>query len=184
LVEKMGLSGCDAGSIKANSGYARYKRFARQSQPKTDLSTEDEIHGGIFSLIRTIAPDVLCFHPANGFWRSKAAGSKLKLLGVTPGIPDLCLIDPVGRVFFIEVKTATGRLSPEQVAIHSWLTAIGVPCAVCRGVDDARNALAAWNIKTREHDPLAQLDPKTRQAWRESAIAWRAESPEEHGTDK
>jgi hypothetical protein len=126
----------------------------------------------------------LVFHPANEGKRSKAEGARLKALGLTPGIPDLCLIAPVGRVFFIEVKTPRGSLSPEQVAIHSWLTAIGVPCAVCRSINDARLALKEWGIPTREHDPLGRLDPNTRAAWRESAIAWRSESPEEQGTDK
>jgi hypothetical protein len=32
--KKMGRSGCDAGPVKANSGYARCKRFAPKSQPK------------------------------------------------------------------------------------------------------------------------------------------------------
>jgi hypothetical protein len=168
---------CDDRDMKARLQHPSYPTFARKSQRENDLSTEADIHGAILPFIRTIAPEV-------GGWRSKAEGARLKALGVTPGIPDLCLIAPIGRVFFIEVKTARGKLSPEQRKIHEWLTAIGVGVAVCRSVDDARWALRAWNIPTREHDPLAHLNPTTRQAWLQSAKDWRAESPEEQGTDK
>jgi hypothetical protein len=139
------------------------------------IAAEFPTHSSIYAWARTVAPDLLIFHPANGGWRSKAEGGRLKALGVTPGIPDLCLIAPVGRVFFIEVKTPRGKLSPDQRKIHEWLTAIGAPCAVCRSIDDARRALAAWGIRTREHHPLGHLDFKTRQAWRDSAVEWRAE---------
>jgi hypothetical protein len=151
---------------------------ATTSQPNVQ-APEFETHCAILTLIKTIAPGVLVFHPANGGWRSKAEGARLKALGVTPGIPDLCLIAPVGKVFFIECKTASGKLSPDQRKIHEWLTAIGVQCAVCRSVDDALNALRCWGLAP--HDPLAHLDPPTRLAWRRSAIAWRAERAETEG---
>ena len=165
---------CEVNEPRADALPGSKHRDSTQNQRKPQAATEAEIHAAIVTLIRTVAPDLLVFHPANGGWRSKAEGAKLKALGVTPGVPDLCLITPVGRVFFIEVKTPNGRLSAEQQKIHEWLTAIGVSCAVARSIDDARNALRAWNIPTREHDPLAHLDRRTRQAWRQSAIDWRA----------
>jgi hypothetical protein len=73
-----------------------------------------------------------------------------KSIGVTAGIPDLVLIAPKGRVHFVEVKSETGRLSPDQRGIRSWLEELGCPVAVVRNIDDVRNAFAAWGIKTRE----------------------------------
>jgi hypothetical protein len=52
--------------------------------------------------------------------------------------------------FFLEVKTAIGRLSQEQTAFFDALAALGIGCAICRSIDDARRAFASWNIETRE----------------------------------
>ena len=67
-----------------------------------------------------------------------------------PGIPDLAIIIPGGRIHFIEVKTGAGRLSPDQCAVHDRLVALGTPAAVVRSIDDARLAFAVWGIPTRE----------------------------------
>jgi hypothetical protein len=146
---------------------------------------EANIQAGVVGYVRAVAPDVLIFHVPNGGYRTPAESARLKWTGTLAGVPDLCLIAPIGRVFFMEIKTATGRLSENQKRIHGWLTAIGVSCAVVRSVNDARNALRAWNIPTREHDPMAGLDPKTREAWRDSAVAWRAarDEGEQRGGD-
>jgi hypothetical protein len=48
------------------------------------------------------------------------------------------------------VKTPDGNLSPAQRDIHGYLTALGSPPAICRSIDDARRALAAWGLETRE----------------------------------
>lgn len=61
--------------------------------------------------------------------------------GLAPGSADLvgCL---AGRFVALEVKTATGRLSPEQ---RSWALVVrrfGGFCAVVRSVDEARAAIA------------------------------------------
>jgi VRR-NUC domain len=126
----------------------------------------------------------LVFHVPNGGKRSIAEAARLKWVGTLAGVPDLCLLAPVGRVFFMEIKTEAGRLSEDQKKIHGWLTAIGVGCAVIRSIDDARNALKTCNIPTRESDPLGHLDPTTREAWRRSAVEWRAERDKtEQGTD-
>jgi hypothetical protein len=121
-----------------------------KGRPRPDRGGEARIQGAILQFIRTVAPDVLTFHIPNGGLRDKREAAKLRWQGVTAGIPDLCLLAPVHRVFFIEVKTATGRLSSDQLDIHGWLTTLGIPCAVCRSIDDCRRALAAWNIETRE----------------------------------
>jgi hypothetical protein len=149
----------------------------RQAPPRRrDANAEARLQGNdVLPYLRRVAPDVMVFHIPNGGLRGKREAARLKWQGVLAGLPDLCLIAPVGRVFFMELKTKTGRLSADQKAIHGWLSAIGVSCAVIRSIDDARNALKAWGIPTREHDPLAGLDPKTSQAWRESAVEYRAE---------
>jgi hypothetical protein len=95
----------------------------------------------------------LIFHVPNGGLRTKREAARLKWVGTLSGIPDLALVLPGGQIRFIEVKTPVGRLSPEQMAIHSWLVALGTPCAVCQSVDEARRALDSWNVETREVGP-------------------------------
>lgn len=59
-----------------------------------------------------------------------------------PGTPDLlALVD--GLALGIELKTDTGRLSPEQVACHAAWERMGTPVRVCRSVEAAREAIEA-----------------------------------------
>jgi hypothetical protein len=59
-----------------------------------------------------------------------------------PGMPDIggVLID--GRSLGIEVKTATGRQSSEQIAYQKMMTKFGGLYIVARSADDALNQLA------------------------------------------
>lgn len=54
-----------------------------------------------------------------------------------PGIPDLLFLGPNGQVVWIEVKTAKGRLSPEQLKFIETLRRKGHTVGVARTVTDA-----------------------------------------------
>jgi hypothetical protein len=60
----------------------------------------------------------------------------MKGLGVRAGVPDLCCIRD-GRAFFLELKSAGGRLSPAQIATHSLLVSAGAMVATVDSLDDA-----------------------------------------------
>lgn len=111
--------------------------------------TEHKIQAAIVSYLRRVAPDIFVYAIPNGGGRSLSEGKKLKAEGVRAGVPDLGLILPDGRAAFLEVKTATGGLSPLQRGFRDWCAARGVPWALVRSIEDAAAALAAWNIKTR-----------------------------------
>jgi hypothetical protein len=113
-------------------------------------NAEARIQAAIFEWANWCAPQCLVFHPANGGLRSKAEAARLRWMGVVAGIPDLVVLAPVGKVYFLEVKTPDGRLSFEQSEIFGRFVALGVGAAVVRSVDDARRAFRAWGIKTRE----------------------------------
>jgi hypothetical protein len=77
------------------------------------------------------------FHTPNGGKRPKSESGKLKAMGQRPGVPDLML--PRRRGVYaglaVELKSATGRLSPYQ---REWLAALdeeGYLTAVCRDLD-------------------------------------------------
>lgn len=54
------------------------------------------------------------------------------------GIADLCgILAPSGRWIALEVKTATGRVTPEQTRWGELLTSMGGVYAVVRSVEDA-----------------------------------------------
>ncbi len=54
----------------------------------------------------------------------------------TPGEPDFCILADKGRVFFIECKTAEGKLSPEQMGIKMWAEMLGHTVHVCRSAEE------------------------------------------------
>ncbi|WP_129240870.1 VRR-NUC domain-containing protein [Achromobacter veterisilvae] len=83
------------------------------------------------------------FHVPNGGLRHAVEAAKMKGQGVKPGVPDLCL--PVPRFgcpgLWIEMKTANGRVSPNQKDWIAYLKGAGYRVVVCRSFDDARAVL-------------------------------------------
>lgn len=86
------------------------------------------------------------FHIPNGGQRHKVVAAKLVGQGVRPGVPDLCLPVPRGgwHGLWIEMKSATGRTSPEQREWLEFLALQGYATAVCRGWFAARDVLLAY----------------------------------------
>jgi hypothetical protein len=54
----------------------------------------------------------------------------------TVGEPDFTILADVGRVFFVECKTATGKLSPEQLALKCWAEMLGHEIHIVRSLDE------------------------------------------------
>lgn len=57
--------------------------------------------------------------------------------GLPPGFPDVFGYDKNGKLYFIEFKTATGRLKPEQINFHDQITPYGICHGVARSPEDA-----------------------------------------------
>lgn len=67
------------------------------------------------------------------------------------GIADLCgILAPTGRWFCLEVKTASGRMRPEQQQWADLVRSRGGFYAVVRSVDEALSALAQAREEARE----------------------------------
>ncbi len=58
-----------------------------------------------------------------------------------PGTPDLFVVNAMG---FLEVKTPSGSMRPEQVLWHARAEQIGIRVAVVRSVSEAINAVNGW----------------------------------------
>jgi hypothetical protein len=132
--------------MSARTGQGRFA-FA---PPKRNGNAEAQVQAWIVTYIRTIAPDLIVFHPANGGWRSKGEAARFKWQGVLAGIPDLCIVGRDGVVRFIEVKSETGSLSEAQREMRDRLAAMRVPYVVARSIDDVRDAFKRWGISTQE----------------------------------
>ena len=85
----------------------------------------------------------LLFHIPNGGSRDVVEGAHLKAQGVKSGVPDLCL--PVARGnchgLYIEMKTETGRSSPEQDWWGYELHVQGYYWEICHGWKSAVRTL-------------------------------------------
>ena len=110
---------------------------------------EGPIHKAILAWLRVALPrNSFVFHTPNGGARNAVAGAKLKALGTVAGIPDLCMI-VLGKVYFLEVKSQSGKPSAEQIAVFGALEHAGAYIAVVRSVDETRDVVRRWGI-TRE----------------------------------
>lgn len=92
----------------------------------------------------------LLHHIPNGGHRNKVVAAKLKAMGVKPGVSDLFL--PVARLgyhgMYIELKSATGRISDEQANWINRVRAEGYAAFVCYSVDEAKERLE-WYLYER-----------------------------------
>jgi hypothetical protein len=116
---------------------------------------EAPIHRAVLHYLQTVLPDATVTHVSNEVSASgpqiARAIAKAKHLGMTVGFPDLMVLFGTAQApIFFEVKAKNGRLSPEQLAFHRWLSAAGYRVAVVRSVDETRDALALFGVKTRE----------------------------------
>ena len=69
-----------------------------------------------------------------------------KAMGALPGVPDLIFIGPRGLAYFIELKSAKGRLSASQREFAERIGAIGLRYAVCRTLQGVEDTLREWGI--------------------------------------
>ena len=57
--------------------------------------------------------------------------------GLPKGFSDLFGLCPGGQAFFIEVKTPTGRIRPEQITFLNRMRELGANAGIARSVNDA-----------------------------------------------
>jgi hypothetical protein len=118
--------------------------------PRRRARAEDGLQEQVVEFIRLVVPDATVIMIPNAGKRSKQEGARLKRMGLLPGAADLEIVLPGGTAYFIELKTADGRLSKDQKDFRINCINRAIPYCVCRNLDDVRTALAVWRISTRE----------------------------------
>jgi hypothetical protein len=69
--------------------------------------------------------------------------------GLTRGLPDLIVMAPGLPVGFIELKTKSGRIRPEQADFKARCLSLGIAHSITRGRDEPIEILETWNVVRR-----------------------------------
>jgi hypothetical protein len=65
-------------------------------------------------------------------------GWAIKLLPSVSGLPDRIVLLPGGRIYFVELKSPTGKVEPHQTVIHNRLRRLGFEVLVLNTPDAVR----------------------------------------------
>jgi len=82
----------------------------------------------------------------NGLKRTKAAQGKAKASGMLSGVPDLFLPVPMGafKGLYIEMKSAKGRISPEQSKFLKSVSDFGYAAFICYSAVEAIDKIKTY----------------------------------------
>ncbi len=118
---------------------------------KADIPTEAQEQKALFEWARWAGgkhPELnLLYHVPNGGSRNVIEAHNLRLQGVRPGVPDICLPVPKGRYhgLYIELKRRKrGVVSDDQRAWIYCLNRNGYRAVVCKGWDEAREEILRY----------------------------------------
>jgi hypothetical protein len=109
------------------------------------MKPEERLHRGIAEYLSLTLGGSAWFttFPAGGGGRAR--GAILNGMGLKPGVPDVLICDG-GCAYWLEIKSAKGRVSTEQRACHDALALARCPTAIVRSLEDVERALIRWGI--------------------------------------
>lgn len=108
---------------------------------KKPCHSEHVEHRNFVSLFRKTWPDVLMFSIPNGGQRGKVTAHKLKLEGLTPGVPDLFI--PEWGLWVEMKRKEGGSLNEAQRRVIPELERVGYTVVVAKGCDHAMELVTA-----------------------------------------
>jgi len=100
-----------------------------------EVPTEHEEQRAFISWWRKSLPECWIFAVPNGGGRSAREGGRLKMEGVSPGVPDL--VCPALCLYIEFKKRKGGSISADQKKWHAHLKACGYAVIVPKGADEA-----------------------------------------------
>ena len=112
--------------------------------------SEHDIQAALFQWAAVAARDYPAlrwlFAIPNGTRTTPRVAAKMKAEGVLKGVSDIFLPCASGgkHGMFIEMKTATGRMSPEQKAFQTAMRDASYHAITCRGWEDAAEEIIKY----------------------------------------
>ena len=82
--------------------------------------------------------------PNEGAGKNKLRTMQMITTGLRPGVADLVVWLPWGRIGYLEVKTPQGKQSPKQKRFQERCEKNGILYAVVRSVEDVEEILKNW----------------------------------------
>lgn len=115
------------------------KRLVTDRMAGERIPTEHEEQRELVKWFRQSFDGVRIFAIPNGGARSITTAAKLKVEGVSAGVPDLYV--PAWKLWIEMKRTKGGVVDKAQKDWHDYLTAIGDVVIVCRGADEAKRMI-------------------------------------------
>jgi hypothetical protein len=112
--------------------------------------SEEQLHIAIAQYLDAVIrkPAIWTTIDAGAGKMGKAAAGRRKARGVKRGWPDILIFAPGPNVLGIELKSESGRLSPEQRAVEHAFFDCQAWFVLCRSIDDVERALRFCKIPT------------------------------------
>ena len=115
------------------------KRLVTDRMAGERIPTEHEEQRELVKWFRQSFDGVRIFAIPNGGARSITTAAKLKVEGVSAGVPDLYV--PAWKLWIEMKRVKGGVVDKAQKDWHDYLTAIGDRVIVCRGADEAKRMI-------------------------------------------
>ena len=115
------------------------KRLVTDRMAGERVPTEHEEQRELVKWFRQSFDGVRIFAIPNGGARTITTAAKLKVEGVSAGVPDLYV--PEWKLWIEMKRTKGGVVDKAQKDWHDYLTAIGDRVIVCRGADEAKRMI-------------------------------------------
>lgn len=110
---------------------------------------EERVHRAIIDALEFLYPAGITFHIPNQR-ASQVMRFILHKLGVRPGMPDIGVLRPHGRIGWIEVKDPViGRLTKSQKDLHPKMNALGHTVHVVDDVAHIQPITQKWREEDR-----------------------------------
>lgn len=106
------------------------------------IPTEHEEQRELVKWFRQTHLGIRIFAIPNGGQRSLAAAARLKVEGVSAGVPDLFI--PAWKLWIEMKRTKGGSVSAEQKDWMAYLESVNHWCIVGKGADDAKAKITAF----------------------------------------
>ena len=116
------------------------KRLVTDRMAGERIPTEHEEQRELVKWFRQSFDGVRIFAIPNGGARSITTAAKLKVEGVSAGVPDLYV--PQWKLWIEMKRTKGGVVDKAQKDWHDYLTAIGDRVIVCLGADEAKRMIS------------------------------------------